>query len=165
MPFLVHFSLVHYSQLIEAKESGLNWAPGGFRGSERAFLALAMAAQILPRINAAGVAVQPVELKGIRPTACALAGLAGGAYMGSSSAGFFWARPACAPPALRSSLQVAHGQARRSQAKFQALRWPSTQSISRPLPSVSSTRTFSGVTAIRGSGAPPRPRLLPAPCS
>ena len=48
--------------------------------------------------------------------------------------------------------QVAHGHASRSHGKLHALRCPSCQSISRPLPSVISTRTLSGVTAIRGKG-------------
>src|SRR6516165_863649 len=60
---------------------------------------------------------------------------------------FAWLRDACAC-AFRSSTQVAQGQASRSQAKLHALLCPSCQSISRPVPSVSFTRTFSGVTAM-----------------
>ena len=79
-------------------------------------------------------------------------GFGGGVYMGSRAAGLGLGWPGLRPSALRSSTQVAQGQASRNQAKLHALLCPSAQSISSPLPSVNSTRTFSGVTAMRGSG-------------
>src|SRR5271166_4312280 len=93
-----------------------------------------------------------LNCRAYRPTAWALTGLGGGVYMGRTAAGLDFGCPGFRPWLARSSLQVAQGQASRSQANVQALRWPSCQSISSPLPSVSRTRTFSGVMAIRGSG-------------
>jgi len=112
-----------------------NWRAGGFRGPEGTFAALADAAQILPGVDAGGVAVEPVELYGVAADGVYAGGFTGGVVHGQENGGLGLAWPALRPSALRSSTQVAHGQAKRSHAKLQALLWPSIQSISMPLPS------------------------------
>src|SRR5271170_2376676 len=71
--------------------------------------------------------------------------------MGRRVAGCGFCSPGVRPDVSRSSWQVAQGQALRSHANPHELWWPSFQSISRPVPSVLWTRTFTGSLASRGS--------------
>src|SRR5437868_210580 len=78
------------------------------------------------------------------PTGVTSLGRMGSLYMGSAAAFFLGASPIAAPVFSRSSSHVAQGQASRRYWKEYALLWPSSQSISMPVPVVFSTRTAVG---------------------
>src|SRR5262249_20742208 len=81
------------------------------------------------------------------PTGVTSVGRAFSLYMGRVPGFGFGAAPILRPVFSRSSLHVAQGQASRSHGNVYALRWPSFQSISMPVPAVLFTRTALGSVA------------------
>src|SRR5579859_7433268 len=87
--------------------------------------------------------------KAYLPTGFTSFGLAGSLYIGNSVADCLAGSPGLRWWVLRSSVQVAQGQASRSHWKAKWVRWPSSHSMSIPVPVVTLTLTDLGLmTAI-----------------